>query len=819
MRTTHPGQNKNTIVIFIVLTTCLLMLPQSVLAQPKTTYQLEGILEGAEILKDNWGVSHIYGETVEDLFFAQGFNAARDRLWQLDLWRKQGEGKLSESFGPRFLEKDRAARLFIYRGDLKKEFRSYHPDGEKILTAFTNGINAYIDLTKTNPDLLPLGFQLTGTTPGYWSQTSPLIRIFGLTRNIRNEVTFAMLVHLMGAEAVEKLQIFEPPVNLEIPEGIDLSLIGSEVLGTYNLSRSGITFLSEDIVAKNVTDEQKVLYAKLLSTPTPGEPDNWHQSAFESNNWTISGSLTSTGKPILANDPHRAQTVPSLRYMAHLVGPGWNVIGAGEPALPGLSIGHNDKIAYGLTIFSFADEEDLYVYDTNPANPLQYRYKKKWEDMKIIEETFVVKDKAPVKSDLKFTRHGPVIYEDLQNHKAYAVRAAYLEHEGTAVYLGSLRVDQARNWREFERAMENHYTPSENMVYADREGNIGWFGCSIAPIRPNWNGLLPVPGDGEYEWRGFLNPKQLPRILNPPEGFFASANQFNVPEDYRYMDIAAHQWSDPYRYNRIIEVLSKGKKFTISDSLKLQLDELSLPAEQLVFLLEGLSASNPETDAALAMLLDWDYVLSKDSVPAAIFELWVLQLHKNVFDLYVPPAARSIFGTGNRRVLIDLLYSPDSVFGPDPIDGRNAILITSLEEALTILTDKLGPEMNNWQWGKLHHAAYEHSLSAAVTNPDILDLLNVGPLPRGGDGFTVNNTGYRTSDFRQTSGPSFRQVIDLGDWDNSLSINTPGQSGNPYSPHYDDLFPLWAGGKYFPLYFSRKKIEDVTEEVIILQPN
>lgn len=804
--------------LIILFALCLLALPQFVFAQPSTNYQLSGMLKGAEILKDKWGVSHIYSETVEDLFFAQGFNAARDRLWQLDLWRRQGEGKLAESFGPRFLEKDQAVRLFLYRGDLKKEFRSYHPDGEEILTAFTKGINAYVDLTKADPDMLPYEFVLTGTEPGYWSPTSPLIRIFGLTRNLTREVSFAQLVHLMGAEAVEKLQIFEPPTNLEVPEGIDLSLIGGQVLQKYSLARSGITFTPDDIVAKDLTREQKILYAKLLSIRTPQETDNMLQYAFESNNWTISGALTSTGKPMLANDPHRTQSVPSLRYIAHLVGPGWNVIGAGEPALPGISIGHNERIAYGLTIFSFADEEDLYVYDTNPDNPSQYLYKKKWEHMKVIKETFNIRDQEPVIGELKFTRHGPVIYEDLANHKAYAVRAAYLEHEGTAVYLASLRVDQAQNWREFERAMEHHYTPSENMVYADRDGNIGWFGCSIAPIRPNWNGLLPVPGNGEYEWRGFLNTKQLPRVFNPPEGFFASANQFNVPEGYKYIDISAHQWTDPYRFNRIVEVLSSGKKFTISDSMKLQLDELSLPAQELVFLLEGLNATDPDTNAALDMLRNWDYVLSKDSVPAAIFELWVLRLHQNVFDLYVPPAARSIFGTGNRRVLIDLLYSPDSAFGPDPLAGRNEVLITSLKEALEALTEKLGPDMNDWQWGNLHHEAYEHSLSAAVDNPGIKDLLNVGPLPRGGDGFTVNNTGFRTSDFRQTGGASYREVIDLGDWDNAFGINTPGQSGNPYSPHYRDLFPLWADGKYFPLYFSREKIEDVTEEVLILQP-
>ena len=343
--------------------------------------------------------------------------------------------------------------------------------------------------------MLPLEFKLTCSTPGYWTPTSPLIRIFGLTRNIGSEIRYAQLVKLMGAEAVEKLTIFEPPTKLEVPKGLDLSLIPNDVLKNYSLARGSVTFTKDDICSLTASSD-RAHYAQLLSQPSLSQIDNALQPLFASNNWTISGKLTSTGHPILANDPHRAQSVPSLRYMAHLVGPGWNVMGAGEPALPGISLGHNERIAFGLTIFSFADEEDLYVYDTNPANPSQYLYKGKWESMKIIEETFNIKGDNPAKAQLKFTRHGPVIYEDLPNKKAYALRAAYLQHEGTAVYLPSLRVDQARNWHEFVKAMEKHYCPSENMVYADVEGNIRWFGGSIAPYPTQLERLIA----GTRQW-------------------------------------------------------------------------------------------------------------------------------------------------------------------------------------------------------------------------------------------------------------------------------------------------------------------------------
>ena len=796
--------------------TLVLTFSNLLFAQAKATYKIEGLDQEVEILRDKWGVSHIYAKTVEDLFLAQGFNAARDRLWQLDVWRRQGEGKLAEAFGKRFLEKDKAARLFLYRGDMEKEFKSYHPEGKRILAAFAKGINAYIDLTRSQPDLLPLEFKLTKSTPGTWSPESSLIRIFGLARNVTREVVLAQLVNLMGTEAVERLHVFEPPTQLEVPKGLDLKLIDDRVLASYRLARTGVTFRPEDISDSAVPWSDRGIVAQQLSPPSPDE-DDVHWRSYASNNWVVSGKLTSTRSPILASDPHRAHSIPSLRYMVHLVGPGWNVIGAGEPAIPGVSLGHNEKIANGLTIFAYADEEDLYVYDTNPVSPSQYLYMGKWEEMRVIEEVFNVKGGDPARARLKFTRHGPVIYEDLEHKKAYALRAAYLEHEGTAVYLGSLRINQAQNWQDFLDAMRKHYTPSLNMVYADADGNIGWMGGSISPIRPNWKGLLPVPGNGEYEWNGYLDTEKLPTVFNPQRGFFATANQFNLPENYPYMDISGREWSDPYRYDRIMEVLSSGRRLTIGDSMRLQLDELSLPARELVPLLRALGSPKGEVGLALRLLLAWDYVLAKDSAAAAVYELWVQRLHENVFNLYVPPAARSIFGGGNRRTLIRLLYSPDGAFGADPLAGREAILLKSLEEATAALKSKLGPDMSRWKWGGLHHIIYESMLSAAV-DPATRQRLNTVSLPRGGDGFTPNNTGFRTSDYRQTGGASYRQVIDLGDFDNSVAVNSPGQSGDPNNPHYKDLFPLWAEARYFPLFFSRDRIARVTEEVLTLQP-
>jgi penicillin amidase len=435
--------------------------------------------------------------------------------------------------------------------------------------------------------------------------------------------------------------------------------------------------------------------------------------------------------------------------------------------------------------------------------------------MKVINETINVKGTVPVTSTLKFTRHGPVLFEDITNHKAYALRAAYLEHPGTAVYLAALRVDQAQNWQEFVRAMEYHYCPSENMVYADVKGNIGWFGGSIQAIRPNWNGLLPVSGNGSYEWQGFLPTSLLPRILNPPQGFFASANQYNVPPGYPFTFLSAHEWTDPFRFNRIMEVLSSGGNFGLTASENLQYDELSLPAQQLVPLLKGLTSPDPNVTAALGILQNWNFVLSKDSVAATIYELWVNALNPNVVAVYVPASVRSIFGSLVLTKLVELVSSPDSAFGANPIAGRNAVLLTSLSQAVAQAQTLLGSDMSKWQWGKLHNETLYHVLSGAV-NPATRAILNVGPLPMGGDGYTVHNTGYNLSNFDQNTGSSYREIMDLNNWDNSLTVNNPGQSGDQYSAHYKDLFPLWAQGQYVPMLFSKQEIEKNAEETFFL---
>jgi penicillin amidase len=593
---------------------------------------------------------------------------------------------------------------------------------------------------------------------------------------------------------------------------IDATLLTDNILELYSAFRGSLRFTPEDVASSYRGDNKSY---ELLAPRAPDEYEmTQNGSDIGSNNWVVSGARTLTGFPLLANDPHRAQQVPSLRYWIHLTAPGWNVIGGGEPALPGVSIGHNEHGAWGITIFG-QDSEDLYIYDTNPDNPRQYRYRGVWEEMRIIKDSIPVKGEAPVSVDLEYTRHGPVLFEDAVHHKAYALRAAWLE-PGSAPYLASLRMDQAKNWEEFRDACSYSRIPAENMVWADVGKNIGYQAVSISPIRRNWSGLVPVPGDGRYEWDGYLPIKALPNVLNPESGYLRTANNYMVPDRYPYPEALHFTWGDEMRAVRIDEVLRSGRMFTVVDMMKLQQDELSVPARNLVPMLQDLTISDPGAAKARDLLLGWDFVLGKSSIPAGIYVAWERRLQSNVRDLIVPANARRLLGNVNLKRLIDRLAAPDGRFGPNPTADRDALLVRSLSEAVAELSKQLGQDMGQWQYGqdRYHHARITHPLSAAVKE-DARARLDIGPLPRGGYASTVNATGGGNN---QTSGASFRIIADTENWDYSVGTNNPGQSGNPDSPHYRDLFPMWATGKYFPVFFSRTKVESVAGEKITLAP-
>ena len=799
---------------------------QSAPASERVT--VPGLTAPVEIIRDRWGINHIYAETEYDLFFAQGYAAARDRLFQFEVWRAQATGTVAEMLGPSELERDIGFRLFRFRGDMTQEMNHYHDRGSVIIPAYVDGVNAYIAETEADPSLLPVEFELLGIRPKRWTPEVVISRHQGLLGNIGAELNYGRSVAAVGAEAVKRIANFHPgDPDIALDPAIDGALLSQDILELYNVFRGPVRFRPEHLVAEHRADAEAFLRLEAAMAESRGAAPGWQDApswqdplswpdyeSLGSNNWVVSGRLSESGFPLMANDPHRAQSAPSLRYWVHLVGPGWNVIGGGEPEIPGVSIGHNEYGAWGLTVFR-TDGEDLYVYETDPENPNRYRYRDGWEEMTVIAEEIPVKGQGGHLAEFKYTRHGPVVFENHEERVAYAVRAAWLE-PGGAPYLASLRMDQARTWEEFVEACNYSNIPGENMIWADREGNIGWQAVGIAPVRRNWSGLVPVPGDGRYEWDGYLPIRAKPSVYNPAEGYFATANNHLTPPDYPHMDAIGFEWSDPYRWTRAAEVLGSGRLHSMADMMALQTDYLSIPARTIVPMLSHVAPTDGDTERARDLLLAWDFVLAPESVAAGIYNAFESRVRVNVRDAFVPPNQRPVLGGMALVKVIGHLVAPGGEFGDDPVAGRDAVLLRSLEEAVAHLRAKLGDDMDRWRYGQpdYKHATIFHPLSRAAS-PALAARLTVGPLPRGGNSYTLNNTGGGDN---QTAGASFRIIVDTGDWDRAVGANTPGQSGDPDSPFYDSLFELWANDRYFPVFYSRERVESVAAERTMLVP-
>ncbi|KXF75197.1 penicillin acylase [Paramesorhizobium deserti] len=775
------------------------------------TLQLAGLEAGAEIRIDCWGIPHIKAASEKDLFFVQGFNAARDRLWQLDLWRKRGLGLLAADFGPGYLAQDHAARHFLYRGDMAPEWTAYAPDTEAICTAFAAGINAYIALCEAEPSRLPPEFAMFGTKPARW-QPSDVVRIrsHALTRNGLSEILRANIMALADAETDLLRCEIDPPTEIHPAEGIALADIPLEATCLFKLATAPVTFdkarldATLDDVWKwtEVTDLGDI----ILRVTEEG-----------SNNWAVHGSRTETGRPILASDPHRAHAVPSLRYLVHLQAPGLNAIGTGEPTAPGISLGHNEKVAFGLTIFG-ADQEDVYVYETRDGDPDCYRYGDGWEKISRIEERFVVRGFADQTLTLSFTRHGPILHENPKKKQIIAMRSVWLS-SGSAAYLGSLSYMRSTSVKAFCDTLSHWGTPSVNHVSADVDGNIGWFTAGFTPVRRNWEGLLPVPGHGSHEWEGFLPADQLPRKYNPAEGFVASANEMNLPADRDpKAPSIGHEWAEISRAKRIRSVLAADPKHTLKGSMALQTDTYSRPASVICDVLEKVAVRHPldETQKLTLVLFNgWDYQLGVGSAPAALFEVWwTKHLRPALLAKFAPnPSVRQLLLPGDVDRMLSLLSEPGSNWKEAE---RDSMLLTTLSAGFADCEKRFGTNPAAWRWGSLHKALFEHATSRINTKG--MAEWDVGPLPLGGSRSTPMHAGYRISDFGVSAGASVRLVMDVGDWDNSVCINAPGQSGDPRSPHYRDLAGPWSRGEFVPLAYSREKVNASTAVLIELLP-
>lgn len=745
------------------------------LSQIEGRLHVNGLRKPVTVIRDKWGIPHIYADTVEDLFFAQGFVAAQDRLYQMEIWRRTGRGELSAVFGPEYIERDRIARLMRYRGNMDAEWQSYGPSTKAIAESFTEGINAYIaQQAGEYGDRLPIEFELLDFKPGLWRPEDVLLRTAGLqmTYNATMEIARAQLVAALGPAETLRWMPTDPATTLHIPSGFDYGGIDHRVLDVYG---------------------------KVTNAPVLDATDG-------SNNWVISGKLSATGAPLMASDPHRQVAHPSLRYVTHLVGPGWNVIGSGEPALPGVALGHNEHIGFGFTIAAY-DQVDLYVETVNHGKPTQYLHRGEWLPLRIERELLEVRGySAPLSLELAFSKHGAVIWEDPEADRVVAVRWAGAE-PGTAGYLGSLALDSVTNWEEFLGAIKSWKIPPENVLYGDRAGNIGWIATGLVPQRRGWNGLLPVPGEsGDYEWNGFLPTEDLPQEHNPARGYIATANHKILPPKYRF-DVG-FDWSAPYRIDRIDEVLSSGGPFTMEDFQRLQHDEVSLPGRIWQQILRSAPApANRDAAIAREVILAWDTVLDRESAGAAAYSLFWRHVRELFLAEVVPEAARPVLELRlDHRVLV-------KEFTALPAMQRRDMLERALAHTWQVASARMGTETQRWRWGALHFALFQHPLANTAAR---MAALNLGPVARGGDAFTVNATGG--AGLQQTHGASYRQILDFGDWDRSVFTSTAGQSGQLGSSHYSNLLDVWSNYQYAPMLYSREQIERNAAQTLELIP-
>lgn len=765
-------------------------------------HSVAGLAAPVRILVDPWGIAHIRAASFLDMFAGQGFNAARDRLWQMDLWRRRGLGLLAQDLGPAYVRHDRAARRFLFRGDIEAEWSRYAPDAKAICEHFVAGVNAYIDAVEADPALLPVEFGALDYRPLRWAAEDILrIRSHGVIRNASSELARTIVAGACGKDADLVRQDLQPPHDAFADHPALFDWMGPEILEELLLATAPLAFDTDGLA---LPPSQEVPATALAAADAAS-------LAQGSNNWAVSAPRTATGRPILAGDPHRAPCTPALRHIVHLASPGFDAIGAGEPIMPGIAMGHNGTAAFGLTLFFGHDQEDLYVYELHPEDAGLYRYGEGWEAFRAIEEAIGVRGAEASEAELLFTRHGPVLWIDREARRAVALRTLWLE-PGAVPYLRSLSMMRSTSFAEFRDNLAGWALPSVNQVYADVAGDIGWVVAGADPVRPNWDGLLPVPGDGRFEWAGFADPARLPMCFNPAEGFIATANEMNLPETWLAENKATGwEWANDSRARRVKAVLAEQDAHSLADSRALQLDLLSLPAGSICGLLGDLpDPACEDARAARTLLLGWDHRVRADSEAAALFQIWLSEyLRPAIIGEHIQdPASLRVTGPGSLHAIEALLLAGRGSA------AQAALFERTLGEAWRYCAEKWGASSADWSWGALHQARFVHPLAS----PHRPSLFDIPPIALGGDETTPFNARYTAGNFEVIVHANFRMVIDVGNWDASVCINSPGQSGDPRSPHYSDLAAPWVAGDYVPMLYSQQAVDEVAVRTIHLRP-
>ncbi|MET3709534.1 penicillin amidase [Sphingomonas trueperi] len=756
-------------------------LPVRAIAWPGDTSSstVAGLSRAIEIVDDRWGVPHIRAATKVDAFFGQGYVVARDRLFQIDFGHRRAMGRMAEVFGADFAEHDAAARLFHYRGDLDAELAHVPPSVLACVRGYVAGINARIAEVERDPTLLPLEYRILGVMPLRWDLRDLVLARGGSVGNVDDEIRRARLAALGLLDLDRLVAPLRPEIPMTVPEGLDSSQVSEADMGVLRLG--ALPFGRE--------------------TPTQ-DPDELLSAANAgSNAWTVAGSRTATGRPILANDPHLGIGGFGPRHVAHLSAPGLDVIGGGAPGLAGIMQGHTDRFAFGRTNFHI-DQEDLFVLELHPEDPERYRHDGGWKRFTRVEVDIEVKGAAPHRAILRYAAQGPVIAHDFGRRRATSLASVGMQPGGSGAF-SMVAINLARDWAGLREAFKLHPSPT-NFHYADVRGHHGRQVIGFWPQRNRGNGLLPVPGDGRYDWTGMRDFRALPSDYDPPAGWFASANQNNLPRSWPVERSPAFSFRDPARYDRIAQVLSTQTRHSIADSVALQHDTLSLLARRFQAMLPVRPSA--EAAAATAMLARWDARIEGASSAAALYEIVLRALNARMLAALVPERARDLIPAIEPPELLRVAASR-----PDLVD---AALAAGWADAVKLL----GSDPATWRWDALHRVRITHPLARIPAVAAAFPPIEAGG--SGGDSFTVMARWLGNGpDWRVGGGASYLEVIDVGDWDRSVLLNLPGQSNDPHSPHRQDQVAPWATGTMQPMPFSRAAVDAVAVTVTRLQPD
>lgn len=773
------------------------------------TLQVAGLKARVEIVRDPLGVPHIYAENADDLLFAQGYVQAQDRLWQMEFSRRIGFGTLSDVLGASAIKQDRYLRTMGLGRAARLDTAALSGDVKKMLQTYANGVNAFIS---THQDNLPIEFVILGFKPAPWEPVDTVawgkVMAYNLSGNYEADLLRAAFAAKLGPEQVKTLL---PPYPASGP------FIISPEMKNYTLAADAPTAMPVIPIGKPALSEIALIDASLgLRLPGVG-----------SNNWVIDGTKSTTGKPILSNDPHLGIQMPSIWYEngLHCVPKTdacpYNVAGFTFPGVPGVVVGHNDRIAWGVTNVG-PDIQDLYIEKVNPQNPNQYEYQGKWEDMQVVEEPIKVKGVVSETLRVQITRHGPIMTPVIPGATEPLALQWTALRDRSRLFESVALVDKAQNWDEFRAALKLWDVPSQNFVYADVDGNIGYQMPGNVPIRAKGDGSAPVPGwTGEYEWSRYIPFDELPMVFNPSTHYIATANNAVVPPSYKYL--LSNDWAAPFREQRIIDLLRAKDKLSVQDMKAIQADVYSIPLVQIQKHVAGLKTEGFLQQRAMEHVKSWDGVLTEASIGGTTNEVTYQRLFLNVFANKLDKETLTTYrgaGDYHRRVMLALLEQPESEWWDDPStaqkETRDVILRKSYAEAVDWLGSQFGDAPGEWRWSRLHTATFAHTLGSVQP----LDrLFNVGPVGAPGGVYTVFATSFKHSaPYAVASVSSMRQILDLANWSNSLAIHTTGQSGQPLHRHYSDMVLMWRDVQYAPFHFDRAALDKVQEGTLVLIP-